>query len=272
MRPIIVPEYITKHLKDPEWFLQHAGDIKQKIDSLNAAEPDVSIVIPAYNEQENILRALSSIASTVSNYKIEVIVVDNNSTDRTKELVLLSGARYLFEQKRGVKNARNRGLNAAKGRYIINADADTVYSPHWVNSLIDPLESNSNIAVTHGKFAFIPENGYGRVGFYLYEMIGDVYKKAQGIMKDKAMYVYGCSSAYRKEQGLLVDGYEHPPGANEDGYLGLKLRNKFGSMKRVSAGKSYAWTSGRNFVAEGTLLNRLFGKVKQITLSHNATG
>ncbi|MFV0607179.1 MAG: glycosyltransferase family 2 protein [Niabella sp.] len=262
MRPAFIPSYIAKHLKPADWYINNIPELRIRMQSFQSETPSVSVIIPAYNEEENILRTLSSIAANSTKYKTEIIVVDNNSIDNTKKLVQQSGATYIFEGKKGVKNARNTGLQSAKGKYIINADADTIYSPFWIDELITPLYNNSEIAVSYGRFAFLPEKNTNRLAFYLYELLGDIYKGINAVRKDKAMYIYGCSSAYRREQGLAVNGYEHPLGANEDGYLGLKLRNKFGKLNKVTTAKSFAWTSGRKFVADGTLTNRIFKKIK----------
>ena len=68
----------------------------------------------------------------------------------------------------------------------------------------------------------------------------------------------------RREQALLVGAYEHPPGANEDGYLGLKLRNKFGRLLQISNADSFAWTSGRQLVSDGTLSRRVIKKITSL--------
>lgn len=263
MRPSSVPEYIQIHQKPATWFLSNLSAIRLKLATLRSDTIDVSIVIPAYNEEENILSTISSIADTISNYSIELIIVDNNSRDLTKEYIIESGAKYVFEAKPGVENARTAGLNFATGKYVISADADTIYSPYWVDELIAPLKKDENIAISHGKFAFVPEY-YNRFTLYLYELTGDVFKKINGINKDSAMYVYGCSSAYRKEQVMAVNAYEHPAGANEDGYLALKLREKFGKIHKVRSKKSFAWTSSRKFLADGSLLQRIKNKVGKI--------
>jgi glycosyltransferase involved in cell wall biosynthesis len=263
MRPAFVPLNILIHQKSTKWFLDNLEDIRHKLTKLQKGKIDVSIVIPAYNEQDNILRAISSIADTVSNLSIELIVVDNNSHDLTKDYVLKSGAKYIFEGKPGVENARTTGLKYASGIYIISADADTIYSPHWVNELIKPLQNYNNVAISYGKFAFTPGH-YHRFTLYLYELIGEVFKKINALNKDDAMYVYGCSSAYRKHQALAVNGYEHPIGTNEDGYLAKKLRDNFGKMYRVRSVKSFAWTSSRKFLVDGSMLQRIKNKLSHI--------
>jgi len=261
MRPINVPPYISAHQKSINWFLENSVSIKQKLKALEKSKIDVSIVIPAYNEQESIMSTISSISESVSDFGIEVIVVDNNSSDLTKEYIIATGAKYLFEKVPGVEMARTAGLNFASGKYVISADADTIYSPYWVSELVKPLHSNNSIAISYGRFAFTPEY-YNRFTLYVYELIGDLFKSINALSKDKAMYVYGCSSAYRREQGLSVNGYEHPDGVNEDGYLAVKLRNKFGKMHKVASKRSYSWTSSRKFLADGSLFQRVKKKFK----------
>ncbi len=85
----------------------------------------VSVVFPAYNEEENILSAIEDF-STVD-YVDEVVVVDNNSTDRTAELVRSANARLVTETKQGYGCALQRGLREAKTDMIILAEPDGTF-------------------------------------------------------------------------------------------------------------------------------------------------
>jgi glycosyltransferase involved in cell wall biosynthesis len=262
LRPITLPDFVRNEQHSPEWFLSKIDSIHTDMNRIQAQNPDVTVVIPAYNEEQTILRTLSSLSKTKSSQKIEILVVDNNSTDNTGELVKKSGAKYIFEEKQGVKYARTAGLYAAKGRYILNADADSIYSPYWVDLMSLPLR-HEKIACTYGRFAFFPENDTSRRLYFFYESLGDVYKRAVQKLKDEAMYVYGCSSGFRKEQGILVNGYEHPEGSNEDGYLGLKLRERFGRLKRITANKALVWTSDRRLNDEGGVSKAFMNRLKK---------
>lgn len=88
--------------------------------------PRISVVIPAYNEETMIGACLRAVLSQ-SRAADEVIVVDNNSSDRTAEILLEFAADVvvLHEQRQGVQHARNRGMNAATGDIIVRIDADT---------------------------------------------------------------------------------------------------------------------------------------------------
>lgn len=95
-------------------------------------QKSLSIVIPAYNEQRQLVACLDAIAAQTVRPD-EVIVVDNNSTDKTAEVA----RRYPFvtvleEKQQGIVYARNRGFDAARSDIIGRIDADTILSPDWV--------------------------------------------------------------------------------------------------------------------------------------------
>lgn len=261
IRPFLIPSYIKSQQKEAEFFLMDVESIRTRIQRFSGADPEVTIIIPAFNEEATILRCLSSLSMTKTSQKIEVLVVNNNSTDRTQQVVESVGVKCIMEHVQGVKHARTTALHNAKSNIILSADADSIYSPYWVDMLSLPLR-NSEVACTYGRFAFIPEKAYKRFFYFLYETMGDFYKNVLQINKDKAMYVYGCSSGYRKNQAISVNGYEHPVGANEDGYLALKLRNKYGALCKVTTNKSLVWTSNRQLLQQGGLLSSLKKRVK----------
>lgn len=93
---------------------------------------DYSVVIPAYNEEELLPRTLASIRAamaTVLPYTGEIVVTDNNSTDRTAEVAAAHGARVVFEPINQISRARNAGAAAAQGRWLVFVDADTTIPP-----------------------------------------------------------------------------------------------------------------------------------------------
>jgi glycosyltransferase involved in cell wall biosynthesis len=273
MRPISIPAYIQHCWQNNLSFNEKIQTVKQSYQKLAKENPQVSVVIPAYNEEQNILQTLLSLSNNHTEYPVEIIVVNNNSTDNTVQLVKATGVICIDELKKGITAARTAGLMAAKGKYILNADADTIYPQDWIQLMIEPLEKK-DIALTYGKFSFIPVGKTGRLTYFFYEYFADFIRWINGLKKDEAVNVYGFNSAYKREQGLLVNGYQHPPGNNEDGYLALKLRNKgFGKLHRVTQSKALVWTTDRRIQADGGLYNatvkrlkKLFSRSKEITV------
>jgi glycosyltransferase involved in cell wall biosynthesis len=108
---------------------------------------DYSIIIPAYNEEDYLPKTLSALQEAMPKLELsgEIIVVDNNSNDRTAAIAEEQGATVVFEAINQISRARNAGAKAAQGRYLIFVDADTVI-PHalLVQALIN-LESGEII-------------------------------------------------------------------------------------------------------------------------------
>ena len=103
-------------------------------------------------------------------------------------------------------------------------------------------------------FLFLPTTGRPRLVYFLYEYIGDFVRWYNKRFKEEAVNVYGFNSGFKREQGLQVDGFDHPPDTNEDGWLALKLRNKgFGKLHYVTTIKALVWTSDRRLQMDGGL-------------------
>jgi len=90
----------------------------------------ISVVIPAFNEEKLISASLASVRDALRafaecGWESELIVCDNNSTDRTAELARAAGATVVFEPINQIGRARNRGAEAASGDWLIFVDADS---------------------------------------------------------------------------------------------------------------------------------------------------
>lgn len=92
----------------------------------------LSVVIPAYNEAGFLGCTLESLAAQQGVGEVEVIVVDNASTDDTAAVAASHGAQVLHEPRRGVCAARQRGTLAARGEIVVSTDADTRFPPGWL--------------------------------------------------------------------------------------------------------------------------------------------
>ncbi len=98
----------------------------------------VSVVIPTLNEAGNILEALTTIEKELK-YPKEIIVVDGNSTDGTKEIVKQTNCRLIIEPRRGYGIALRKGMKNAKGNIIVMVDGDGTYEVKHINRLLNTL-------------------------------------------------------------------------------------------------------------------------------------
>jgi glycosyltransferase involved in cell wall biosynthesis len=265
MKPIFIPTYIKKFsFKNQETTLLNEVGVAYK-KNLFFGTPEISIIIPAYNEAENIVATLASLCNNKINLPTEIIVVNNNSTDKTEELVKLCGVKCITETKQGITEARNAGLREAKGGIILNADADTIYPKNWIQEMTNPLVENKEIAITYGRFSFIPTSKPGRVFYYFYEIMADFTRFYNNFKKDKAVNVYGFNSAFRRLQGLQVDGFNHPAGTNEDGFLALKLSERgFGKIHRVKNTRAIVWTTDRRIQMDGGIVKAIIKRLSRL--------
>ncbi|MEO7363998.1 MAG: glycosyltransferase family 2 protein [Candidatus Saccharimonadales bacterium] len=108
----------------------------------------VSVVIPVYNEADHLAACLRALAcQTVLPY--EVIVVDNNSTDGSRDIAeRFDFVTIVSELRQGVVHARSRGFDAATGDIIGRIDADTVLSADWTATVIELFDDQSLDAVS----------------------------------------------------------------------------------------------------------------------------
>jgi glycosyltransferase involved in cell wall biosynthesis len=98
-------------------------------------ELKISVVIPCYNEQDGVREVIGRMPAAVD----EVVVVDNNCTDRTAEVARSLGARVVAERTPGYGAAYKAGLKAASGDIVATLDGDGTYPPEEIPRLVDML-------------------------------------------------------------------------------------------------------------------------------------
>jgi len=119
----------------------------------------LSVVVCTFNRSESLRRMLNSLREAVipENLSCELIVVDNNSDDDTRlvfkeiekhyELII----RYVFEDKRGISYARNRGIREAKGEIIAFTDDDVIVDKYWIQNIDKAFKEHDDVACVGGK-------------------------------------------------------------------------------------------------------------------------
>ena len=116
----------------------HVGRMRRQPTDLDFA-PGVSILVPAYNEEVGIERAVRSLAACDYAGKVELIVIDDGSTDRTAEIVAgldLPGVGLIRQENAGKAAALNRGLAASRRAIVVTVDGDTIFEPDTLTHLV----------------------------------------------------------------------------------------------------------------------------------------
>lgn len=243
-------------------------ELKAGLEKFRCSAPEVSVVIPAYNEEKNILRTLASFARMKPAYKTELIVVNNNSKDRTKQLVESLGVTVVDEPRQSISHTRQTGLEQAKGKYLLNADGDSIYPPGWIDSYVEALK-DEKVTCAYGTYSFFPSAGTARIVLALYEAATRLLL----ILRRKKMdffNVYGFNFAFRREDGLKAGGFNTSRQRWSDGWMAMLLA-QFGKIVNLRTENTRVWTSDRRLVIDGGILNAVKKRFKKETERYTDT-
>ncbi len=113
------------------------------------SECELSVVLPCLNEAETVGSCVAQALKTLAQLRIigEVVVVDNGSGDGSDEIARRAGARVVKEARRGYGNALRRGIEEARGRFIIMADADASYDLTDLQRFLDRLRAGDDLVM-----------------------------------------------------------------------------------------------------------------------------
>ena len=131
----------------------------------------LAFVIPAYNEEALIGKCVESVLAEVkrSGRDCEVVVVNNNSTDRTAEIASAAGARVVDENQKGIVSARDGGFQATTAELVANIDGDTMVTPGWLDVVFEEFEKDPRLVCLSGPYVYYDLNPWQRFlvgGFY----------------------------------------------------------------------------------------------------------
>ncbi len=144
--------------------------------------PTLSIIIPAWNEEKYIGRAIDSLRHAAEVYErerggtVEIIAVDNNSRDRTGEIARAHGAQVVFEPINNIGKARNAGVKVARGKYVAFCDADNQVTENLLVLIHDHLE---NPKIAGGGTWIEPERHNLKINFFY--LLWGIYVRSSGV-------------------------------------------------------------------------------------------
>lgn len=258
-----MPKWIKQHQLHFNSYEQIPEDVFQTISgrykNIATDKPLVSVVVIAYNEEQDILKSISSLSVQETDIPYEVIMVNNNSKDHTQDIIDRSGAVGVLETRQGHGWARQGGLEAARGIYHLCGDADTIYPPTYVQGFYELLKKEG-VAGAFGTYSFIPPEGQKRFSFGLYELFRDPAVKARAVKRPE-LAVGGACFAFMTEYGKSI-GWRTDVKRGEDGSMLLSLK-EHGEMIFDQGEKVRAWTSARTLVGDGNFFQMIWKRVKR---------
>ncbi len=128
-------------------------------DAVDVSLVDVSVIVPTFNRCDGLVGLLDSLCrQDAAGVRFEVLIVDNNSTDRTRSVVEQFSAqhpalllRYLFEPQQGVSHARNAGIRAAAAPLLAFVDDDVKPAPNWLATIKGAFDAHPDIDAIGGR-------------------------------------------------------------------------------------------------------------------------
>jgi glycosyltransferase involved in cell wall biosynthesis len=146
------------------------------------SEPTLSVIVPAWNEEKCIARAIESLKRAAAVYErergatAEIVVVDNNSADRTGAIARECGATVVFEPVNNIGKARNAGVKAARGKFIAFCDADNQVTENLLVLIHDHLEDPK---IAGGGTWIEPATRNAKITFFYF--IWGIYVRCSGV-------------------------------------------------------------------------------------------
>lgn len=243
--------YQTQNKPLAEIDKQTISEIRQNIKNLQSDNPIATISIRAYNEENKLLSCIWSLSEMKCKYPIEIIGVNNNSSDNTEEIFRATGVTYYNETKPSCGHALVCGLLNTNGKYYLNIDADTMYPTYYVEKMIETLEKKDVIAVS-STWGYIPDENHSWLGLKFYEFTRDIYLYLQSFKRPELSVrgvVFGFRTNEAKEVGIRTDILR-----GDDGSLALGLK-KYGKIKFIHSSKARAVTGYGTLDADGSFFN-----------------
>lgn len=191
----------------------------------------VSVIIPTYNRAGKISAAIKSVLA--QNYKpVQLIVIDDGSTDHTNEVIKhFSGVEYVVQKHTGQAAARNHGLKKAKGDFIATLDSDDTWKPDFLSKLIIKLKKD-RLDFVFANWLQKTSNGTDRDYLRTYPRLAPFLEKIKNGWIDlpytdlRNVYLAGCpspSSSALIRRSAIVNGWEPDIHIGDDWCLFLDI-------------------------------------------------
>ncbi|MEM3702375.1 MAG: glycosyltransferase [Candidatus Micrarchaeia archaeon] len=189
-------------------------------------EPTVSFIIPAYNEEETILDTIKSVLeSDYPQDKIEIIVVNDGSTDRTAEVVKTikdKRVKLINKKNSGKADSLNKGIEKAKGEIIVTLDADSYIEKDSLRKMISYFKDDV-AAVTSAVKVKERENMTFLEKLQRLEYLFTIFNRRLFAMINGVYVTPGPFSAFRREIFDIVGGFD-PNNIMEDQEIALRIQ------------------------------------------------
>jgi len=251
-------KYILHGIISPWYKVWHTKNITL---STCIYRPEVSVIVPAYNEEVGIIKTIDSICCSDYN-NLEIIVINDGSQDKTDELVAdyinkrcfnKNGKdiaiKYHYQENSGKAHALNKGLELASGEIIITVDADSIVQKDAINNFVKYFADPEIMCVAGNVIVGNTKKILGKVQNIEY-LLGFYFKRGDSLL-DSIYIVGGAAAAYRKSVFKQLGNFD-PAMITEDMEMSLRIQE---------AGLKVRYAQDAAIVTEGP--SEIKGLIKQ---------
>lgn len=229
----------------------------------------ISIIIPTFNRGQYIRRTITSfVEQSFPTNEFEIIIMDNNSTDNTAEIVAEfvdenPNIKYFKEIRQGVHYARNSAIQFAEADILYYTDDDMVADPHLLTNILYPFSIDEHIATVGGRILPIWESTPPKwvLQYCLNSLLSLNNDESTLLISNELLNVFSCHQAVKKKLLIEAGGYNPENTAGEwigDGETGLSLALKKNGYKHAYIGKSLIYHIIPKTRMTQTYLNKRF--------------
>ncbi|HUX98036.1 MAG TPA: glycosyltransferase [Candidatus Deferrimicrobium sp.] len=167
----------------------------------------ITVVVPTYNEEKGLEKFLKQFKrQTLPRSEFELIIVDGNSSDRTREIAKKYADLVIIQKSKGVGGARNDGVKAARAEVVVTTDADVIFPPFWLEKIYNHFEKDLDLIFLFGSNYSITKNKVINFFSHIKRILNKVFTAFHiGYLAE------GPNSAFRKSFFLRAGGYSDIP-------------------------------------------------------------
>lgn len=203
-------------------------------------KPLISVIIAAYNEEKIIKRCVESVANqSFPRDKYEILVIDNNSTDKTAAIARKAGAKVIsFKKAQGASATKQHGSYVAKADILAYTDADSAPGKYWLENLYKLMQDEKLMCVG-GTILSLEQKPIVDLMFTFYDHFARL-NQTVGIS-----LIWGPNMAVRKHAFIGVNGFNLNLKTSDDWEFVMRIQKKYGIRSTKYASKFHVRTSPR---------------------------
>ena len=199
-------------------------------------KPVVSLLVPIYRAKKTLLGHIYALSNLKTIIPYELIFVENNADDESLQILQELGAKVVSQPQQGITQARQKGLDEARGQIICSMDPDTIYDPYYIDKMVLPFFKDKDLVLCYSVSKSYENDFQLSTKMKIRNRLKVAYfrwKISKGFIH-KIKHIRAVGMAIKKEaiEGIGYDTDLRAVSGCDDGMLAIHLYNK-GTFKYV---------------------------------------